>query len=321
MPREISSAGPVSRMAKSAATWTRRIPPALCTATSGPVNPRRTQAAATALLLLPDAMVSPAPQGDGHESATRIDRKPGPAGVAVVPQALREDPDPVAALLRLAPIRIEDAHAELRPAGPFDRQDAVRADAAVAVADQPHRRPRQPEREGPGIHDEVVVAQGVRPDVLVPAQAGHGSASPLPVPATPFPAERAPDDAVDQLAELDPGRRGRPRQQAAGGEARDGVDLEQHERVPAEEHVRPGHPLAAERAVGAKGQLLRLSSQRRADARRDDLFARAGLVLGLIGEKLALGDDLDHRERHRSPGLGILEDGAGRLRPPPLLLD
>ena len=58
------------------------------------------------------------------------------------------------------------------------------------------------------------------------------------------------------------------------------------------------HPPASERLVRRDGQPLALRARSLAHARRDDVAAHAGHVLGLVVVELVLRDDLERRQRH-----------------------
>src|ERR1017187_7036802 len=93
----------------------------------------------------------------------------------LVPKVAREDPEPVARLLRLGAVGVEDAEAEVSCLGGNGApQDPVRSDAEIAVADDADlglARPR-PLRKVGRVEHNVVVAQGM---VLVES---HATCSP-----------------------------------------------------------------------------------------------------------------------------------------------
>src|SRR5204863_5868279 len=70
-----------------------------------------------------------------HHAALGVDGEAVLLGVAVVTQPLGEDPEPVARLLGLAAVGIEDAQPEIRARRRRAHEDAVRADAPVSIAD------------------------------------------------------------------------------------------------------------------------------------------------------------------------------------------
>ena len=86
-----------------------------------------------------------------HRAARRQDVEVRAGRQAAIPQIAGKDAQPVAALLELAPVRVEQAQGERcerlarwKRWPDCDRppQDAIRADAVVPVADAPDRRPR-----------------------------------------------------------------------------------------------------------------------------------------------------------------------------------
>jgi hypothetical protein len=79
----------------------------------------------------------------------------------VVAEELREDARAVAALLRLAAVRVEDAHAEVRAVGWRHEQNSVRTDATMAVADETDGLRRDLERDLRRIDHDVVVAEAM----------------------------------------------------------------------------------------------------------------------------------------------------------------
>ena len=81
-------------------------------------------------------------------------------------EELGEDARSVPALLSLTAVGVVDADAEVRIARGRHGEDAVRTDAAVAVADEPHRLRREDERQILRIDDDVIVAEPVRPHVV-----------------------------------------------------------------------------------------------------------------------------------------------------------
>ena len=104
---------------------------------------------------------------DHHDTAQRADREVVAIGVVMLAKELGEDADPVAALFGLAPVRIEDANAEIRAvSGLVDREDAVRTDAPVAVTDEPDRVRRQAEGQPGGVDDQVIVPETVGLDEM-----------------------------------------------------------------------------------------------------------------------------------------------------------
>src|SRR5262249_17869105 len=96
-----------------------------------------------------------------HHAALRLDPHRRLLETAALPQVLREDAKPVAGLLGLAPVRVEDAEPDVGNARAGPEQDPVRADAPVAMADPANRR--RPERKSDValLHDEVVIAKPV----------------------------------------------------------------------------------------------------------------------------------------------------------------
>src|SRR5262249_30479470 len=73
------------------------------------------------------------------DAALRVDGEGRLLRTASLPEILREDPEPVAGLLRLAAVRVEDAQPELGALARYEQQDAVRADAPVPIADSHDR--------------------------------------------------------------------------------------------------------------------------------------------------------------------------------------
>src|SRR3989442_1204577 len=141
------------RISPSSRRETASSPPGIATLTSRYTIPARWHAATTAQLDDPEAR----PHAEGI-----------PDGVTVVAQELREDADPVSALLRLGAVRIEDAHAKVGNAvrrGEGD--DPVGAHATVAVADEARRVGGEREREPGRIDDDVIVAERVGPYPVV----------------------------------------------------------------------------------------------------------------------------------------------------------
>src|SRR4029450_2306549 len=83
-------------------------------------------------------------------------------GMPVVVEVLGEDAEAVAGLLRLAPVGIEDAEAELRPRPRgHEQQDAVRAHAPVSVADLLDLRAAERRGKIRPVDHDVVVAETV----------------------------------------------------------------------------------------------------------------------------------------------------------------
>ena len=77
-------------------------------------------------------------------------------------QLARDHAHAVAAHLGLAAVGVEDAQREACLAGLLaDQQDAVRADAEVAVAEQAHALRRELERELLRVEHDVVVAEAL----------------------------------------------------------------------------------------------------------------------------------------------------------------
>ena len=94
--------------------------------------------------------------------ALGVHREGGLLGVAVVVEVLGEDAQPVARLLGLAAVRVQDAQPEIRPAPRRgQQQDAVRAHAPVAVADARDLRRGQAGRQIGRVDHDVVVAEPV----------------------------------------------------------------------------------------------------------------------------------------------------------------
>jgi hypothetical protein len=81
---------------------------------------------------------------------------------AAVVEVTGEDADAVAALLSFGGVGVEDAQGEGRAGrGKWAPEDAVGADAEVAVADAADLRGRGQRAGVARVHDEVVVAEGV----------------------------------------------------------------------------------------------------------------------------------------------------------------
>ena len=126
----------------------RRSPP---TSISSPTTSRRgprTGISALSKLAVPISTKTDAPgvadlaadgPAPGHDQERLL------ADAALVPEVAREDAQAVAALLRLAAVRVEDAEGEVCPASgeSSSMQDAVGADAEVPVADAPDEGGRQ----------------------------------------------------------------------------------------------------------------------------------------------------------------------------------
>ena len=79
----------------------------------------------------------------------------------MVAEELREDARAVSALLGLAAVGIEDAHPEVGAVARRDEEDAVGANAPVAIADETDGLGRDRERDLRGIDHDVVVAEAV----------------------------------------------------------------------------------------------------------------------------------------------------------------
>src|SRR5262249_17482507 len=95
------------------------------------------------------------------DAALRLDPHRRFPEATALPEVLREDPEPVAGLLGLASVWVEDAEPDVGDARVGPEQDAVRSDAPVAMADPADcRRPEQ-ELELALLHHEVVVAEPV----------------------------------------------------------------------------------------------------------------------------------------------------------------
>ena len=97
--------------------------------------------------------------GPARVSTTNSSSRDGAGGA----QIAREDADAVAAHLRLAAVRVEDAHAGDRPGngsrGSATQKDAVAAGPVVPVTDQPDGLHGERPRKSGLLQDEVVVAQ------------------------------------------------------------------------------------------------------------------------------------------------------------------
>ncbi len=105
------------------------------------------------------------------------------------------------------------------------------------------------------------------------------------------------EDPLHQLREIDSGGLGRHRKEAGVGEAGDRVHLEDLRSLAAEHQVDPGEPAAAERLVGAGGELLHRSGQIIAELSRADVVGPPDLVTGLEVEEVLLPRDrLDDRQ-------------------------
>src|SRR5206468_3766891 len=100
-----------------------------------------------------------------------------------VPEVLREDPEPVAGLLRLAPVRVEDAEAEVGAQAGHAEEDPVGADPPVPVTDRPDRAGGQRLAQIGLVDDDVVVAEAV---ALRKRDHARSSSTRRPVPADPY---------------------------------------------------------------------------------------------------------------------------------------
>src|SRR6266699_3824783 len=69
------------------------------------------------------------------DAALRVDRERWLLRTAALPEILREDPQAVSRLLRLAAVGIEDAQPEIGALAGDEQQDAVGAHAPVPIAD------------------------------------------------------------------------------------------------------------------------------------------------------------------------------------------
>jgi hypothetical protein len=94
-------------------------------------------------------------------TALGVHRERVALGVTVVAQPLGKDAQPVARLLGLAAVRIEDAQAEIGASGGHQHQDAIGADTPVPVTDANDRGFREVERQVVAAQDDVVVAEPV----------------------------------------------------------------------------------------------------------------------------------------------------------------
>ena len=92
---------------------------------------------------------------------------------------------------------------------------------------------------------------------------------------------------------------GRPRQEARGRHAGDGVGLQDEDLAAAQHHVRAAVAPAEKRTVGLDRQPLGPLGRLGVDARGAYLLRHADRVLGRVVEKLAapVGDDFDQRQR------------------------
>ena len=98
-----------------------------------------------------------------HNAAERVNRELSFLRVAVVVQEFGKNAQTVAGFFRFAAIRIQDAHSEIR-AGIFgDNEDAIAADAGIAMANNPGAFGRQLKRR---VHDEVIVTESVGTDKI-----------------------------------------------------------------------------------------------------------------------------------------------------------
>ena len=100
-----------------------------------------------------------------HAPARGIHGEHGLLDVAMVPEVLGEDAEPVPGLLRLAPVRIQDAQSEVsaRP-GRYLEKDPVGAHPPVAVADAHGLPDRQRCGQVISVDDDIVVAETVTLD-------------------------------------------------------------------------------------------------------------------------------------------------------------
>src|SRR5262249_32803646 len=96
-----------------------------------------------------------------YEAALRVDREGRLLRAPALPEVLREDSQPVAGLLRLAAVGIEDAQPEVGARRGPEQENAVRADAPVPVADAGDRLGRERRAQVLLVHDDVVVAEPV----------------------------------------------------------------------------------------------------------------------------------------------------------------
>ena len=110
------------------------------------------------------------------------------------------------------------------------------------------------------------------------------------------------DEARAELGKLDSAVAGGVRQEAVCRHAGDGVRLK-NDRLAGrgDDEVAPRAPAAAQRAVGAHGELLGAGVDARLKARGDDVVERGGLVLDLEVIELGARHDL-----HDGEGVGIL---------------
>src|SRR5262249_36069905 len=101
------------------------------------------------------------------DAARRLDGEAVAGHAAALDQPAREDAQPVAALLRLAAVGVEDAQPGVGGPGRHQRQHAVASHAAMAVAQAAHGVRRECKRQRVPLDDEVVVAERVSLDERV----------------------------------------------------------------------------------------------------------------------------------------------------------
>src|SRR5207245_614181 len=93
------------------------------------------------------------------EAAFRLHREGRRLRPPVIPEVLREDPEAVARLLRLAAVGVEDAETEVGARAGHEQEDPVGADPPVPVADLLARAGGQRLVQIRLVDDDVVVAE------------------------------------------------------------------------------------------------------------------------------------------------------------------
>ena len=119
------------------------------------------------------------------DAALGIDREGRLLRAAVVPEILREDPEPVARLLGLTAVGVEDAQAEIGALRGDEQQDAVRPHAPVPIADPPDRLLGERSAQVFLLDHDVVVAE---PVALGEGNHGRDSSTRRPAAADTYPA-------------------------------------------------------------------------------------------------------------------------------------
>src|ERR1051325_264939 len=135
------------------------------------------------------------------------------------------------------------------------------------------------------------------------------------------PPPRQLDLPLQKLAEADPRLLQLLRDERAGGEARQRVQLEEVDlRVADGDEVRARVPLAAEGGVGGGGGALGGVAQRVGDARGTDLArAVAEVLAGVVEREAGIGLDFDDRQREGT--VALVDDADGELAAGEVLLD